>query len=156
MAVEASNTAVTENDKLGEARRKDFEANLAATADVPAEEQTSSHALLPSTIEAYARGKVLTDAEAANALDRIRAGEDEDQVLDDVRAGRYVYRPAYVREPAGIAHPLAEQPVAPVPEEAPRPEDVDPNVPSGDEPTAHVVDDESVVQPETPEVEPSE
>lgn len=135
--VKSSNTALTDRDKVEQARTKDAQKNIDYTKDVPVEEQTAAHALLPSTIDAFATRHQLTTAEAARAL----ADGGDDAAVEAVRAGRTVNRQVYIKQPAGLSHPAASVPTPTVPTPPPA-QDLDPTAPGRDDPTAYVVDEE--------------
>lgn len=140
--VKSSNTAVTDRDKVEAARTKDAQKNLDYTSDVPVEEQTAAHALLPSTIDAFATRHDLTTAEAAQVLSETDGGTASaskiEAAVDAVRAGRSVNRPVYIQQPAGLSHPMASVPTPTVPT-PPSAQEIDPTAPALDDPTAHVV-----------------
>lgn len=103
--VRSSNEAMTPREKaLQEESRK----NREAAKDAPPEKRTSSHPglKLPSDIDALMTVHGLGEREADELYDRKAAGEDEAQVVDEIRARRNVNRKVYAKEPAGSAHPL--------------------------------------------------
>lgn len=158
-SVKSSNTAVTEQDKIAAARRKDFEQNLKSAKDVDAADRTAVHAeRLPSDVDAVAKRYNLTTAEAERVLDETgnqQAGKDVDAAVEAVVNDRTVHRPVYVEEPAGFSHPLADRPHIPVPPTPPTVEELDPYGPKGDDPTARVVHDPEAlgIEPDTTALE---
>lgn len=136
----SSNTAVTEQDKITNARRKDAEANVKSASDDPAVATAATASRLPSDVEAFARYHGLTNLEAELVMDDTdngRASNTADRVAAAV-AARTVNRPVYVEQPAGISHPLQQAEVV-VPPTPPAPEVLDPTQPGPQDPTAHVV-----------------
>lgn len=136
--------AQTDNDKLDEARRKDFEANFDKNEDVA--NQTAAHVdTLPSDLDGHAVKYSLTGPEAAEFHDRTEGGtKNVDKVLEEIRAGRYVNRQAYVRTPAGTSSPF-DRTTVPVPPAPPAVEALDPHAPGPQDPTGHVL--EGVAEP---------
>lgn len=132
--------AVTERDKYDEARRQDLKKNLKddSVTDDDRSQATANHAgRLPSDVSSFALQHGLSESEAERAMDAVRDGAKVDAAVAEQVEGRTVYRPVYVKTPAGVSDPLAAVSSASVPL-PPDPDLLDPNAPNPDEPTGHV------------------
>jgi hypothetical protein len=56
--------------------------------------------IYPSELEGFQQAYGVTAAEAEEGIRRIQSGEDQDSVLEDIKANRTVYRQTYERVPA--------------------------------------------------------
>ena len=133
--VKSSNTAVTENDKIVDARRKDAEKNLGSKVDDG--DKTAAHALLPSDVEGFAREHDLTTHEAGLAMEG-RSREQAAKEVDKIKAGRSVNRQVWIETPAGTSSPFEHnQQVNVVP--PPDPSLLDVHAPGPQDPTGFVI-----------------